>query len=115
MEDPTKDSSQNLPPYEKGRRSLIPLLDLEFKKFITPSILKSIYVLSIVMVIISTLSWVFSAQGVGNFIWRVISSPFLLVFGILCARVVTELVMTAFKLLETQQNIEKHLEDQKKN
>lgn len=111
MEDPVKQQSTNFPPLQKGRLSLAPLLDLEFKKFITPSLLKIIYVLSLLMVLIGTLNWVFTSAGFGSFLFRLISAPFLLLFGTLIVRIGVELVMTAFKLLETQQKIEKHLND----
>lgn len=112
MDDPTKtpappSSSNQLPaqeqPVEKGLVGS--LLDFSFESFVTPTIIRFLYILTLIGVALSTIGWIFSS-GFTDFLWRLVFSPIVLVVGGILARVYIELVMVVFKILELLRRIE---------
>lgn len=100
---PTSNSPAPQPPAEKGVIGSI--LDFTFESFVTPGIIKFLYVLALLAVALSTIGWIFSG-GFTDFIWRVVLSPVVLFVGAVLARVYIELVMVLFKILELLRRIE---------
>ena len=112
MDEPTKtpaplSSSNQLPaqdqPVEKGLVGS--LLDFSFESFVTPTIIRFLYILALVGVALSTVAWIFSS-GFTDFLWRLVFSPIVLVVGGILARVYIELVMVVFKILELLRRME---------
>ena len=91
---------------------LAPLFDIRFETLVTPAAIRTIYLLGLGMVLVGSLSWVFNAPGFGALLWRILTFPIILILGFFLTRLVMELVMSVFKLLETQKNIENLLREQ---
>lgn len=100
---PTSNAPAHEPPREKGLIGSV--LDFTFESFVTPGIIKFLYVLALIGVVLSTLGWIFSG-GFTDFIWRLVLSPIVLIVGAVLARVYIELVMVVFKILELLRRIE---------
>lgn len=84
------------------------LFDFSFESFITPKIIKLIYGLFLVGVCMSALVFLvrMAASGVMGFLVGLIATPIILVIGLVVARIYVELIMLAFKMLETLKKIE---------
>lgn len=86
------------------------LTDFSFESFITPRIIKVVYFLALVGVAMYTLGWLgycfYSHNMVTGFFMAVITTPIVAALGVVLARVYVELIMLAFKVLETLKRIE---------
>jgi len=80
------------------------LFDLSFSSLITTKIIKILYVLSIILAAIAYIGWVitgFNADaGIGVFV-LLIAGPIGLLLSIIYARVILEIIIVVFRLLET--------------
>ncbi|HEY2573951.1 MAG TPA: DUF4282 domain-containing protein [Verrucomicrobiaceae bacterium] len=85
------------------------ILDFSFETFVTPQIIKLVYFLMLAGVVLSALVFflgnLIKGGVVGVFV-GLIGGPLILVLGAVGARVYVEIVMLAFKVLETLQRIE---------
>lgn len=89
-----------------GKGIIGSILDFSFESFVTPTIIKFLYGLSLLGVVLSTASWVLFSGGFTDFLRNLILSPLVLVIGAVLARVYIELVMVFFKILELLRRIE---------
>ncbi len=85
------------------------LLDFSFESFVTPKIIKVAYFLMLIGVIFFAL--IFLGTSLWSFkfttmLFGLIVTPIILVLGAIVARVYVEIVMLAFKILDTLQRIE---------
>lgn len=70
------------------------VLDLSFKRFVTPHLLRMLYVLSLVAAFFYALSWMFSIW------WGIIVAPVAFLFYLIAARVAVELILAVFRIAE---------------
>ena len=82
------------------------LLDFRFESFVTPTIIRSLYILSLVGAVLSTVGWIFSGGNFTGFLWHLLTAPIVLIVSVVLARVAVELIMLAFRILETLKKIE---------
>ena len=82
------------------------VFDFSFKRFVTPRLVRILYVLSILAALIFALSWMFGgvADGFFNRLTRLITGPLAFLIYLLGARVSMEFVLAVFKIAE---NVEK--------
>jgi len=93
---------------EQAKGLLGSLLDFRFESFVTPKIIKVIYFLMLLGVAVSSLLFLITSisSGVIGLVIGLVGAPILLVIGAVLARVYVEIIMLAFKMLETLQRIE---------
>lgn len=85
------------------------LTDFSFENFVTPKIIKLVYFLILIGVCFSSLGFLVKSTiqgGVIGFFIGVIGAPIILIIGAVLGRVYVEIIMLAFKMLETLQRIE---------
>ena len=84
------------------------LLDFSFESFVTPKIIKVIYFILLIGVALGALGILISAisQGFVAVLISLIVIPIMVVLGAVAIRVYVEIIMLAFKVLETLQRIE---------
>ncbi len=85
------------------------LTDFSFESFVTPKIIKLVYFLILIGVCFSALGFLVKStiqSGAIGFIIGVIGAPLILILGAVLGRVYVEIIMLAFKMLETLQRIE---------
>ncbi len=70
------------------------VLDLSFKRFVTPHLLRMLYVLSLLAAVFYAVSWMFSSW------WGVIVAPVAFLFYLIAARVIVELILAIFRIAE---------------
>jgi hypothetical protein len=98
----------HLPPEATTAKGFVgSLLDFSFESFVTPTIIRFLYALSLIGVAASTLAWVFTG-GFSGFLWHLVAAPLVLLIGWVLARVYIELIMVLFKILELLRRIEAH-------
>jgi hypothetical protein len=84
------------------------ILDFSFESFVTPKIIKLVYFIMLAGVALAAFAFLVGnilRGGLGAII-GLIGAPIVLVLGAVLARVYVEIVMLAFKILETLQRIE---------
>lgn len=93
---------------EQAKGLLGSLLDFRFESFVTPKIIKVIYFLMLLGVAAGSLLFLVSSisSGLMGLVIGLIGAPIMLVIGAVLARVYVEIIMLAFKMLETLQRIE---------
>lgn len=95
-----------LTPEPKAAKGFVgSLLDFSFESFVTPTLIRFLYGLSLFGVAASTVGWIFTG-GFTDFIWHLVVAPVVLVIGAVLARVGIELIMVFFKILELLRRIE---------
>ncbi|MCP4872150.1 MAG: DUF4282 domain-containing protein [Proteobacteria bacterium] len=84
------------------------LFDFSFSNFVTPTLIKIIYGLALLMVGLAVLGIgitgllaVFGGEAIGGILMIIIGCPLYLVFGTIGARVYCELLILFFRILET--------------
>ncbi len=86
------------------------LMDFSFEHFITPKVIKLVYAVALLWVVVATFMWLgycfYSNTIITGFFMAVFTTPIFAALGIILARVYVELIMLAFKILETLQKIE---------
>lgn len=88
------------------------LLDFSFEHFVTPTIIKVIYGLMLLGVALGALMFLVTSIAAGSAVGvliGLIGAAIMLVLGAVFARVYVEIIMLAFKILETLQRIESKL------
>ena len=78
------------------------MFDLSFSEFITPSIIKVIFVVGIVMSAVAALFVLiaFAASGGGGVVLGIILAPLVFFVYVLMARVLSEIYLIVFKIEE---------------
>lgn len=78
------------------------LFDFSFMDFVTPTIIRILYGIALVLVGIVTLLWIVLGfdQGTGYGIFALFTSPLIFLLGALIARVELELTMVIFAMKE---------------
>src|ERR1051326_2855323 len=94
-----------VPPIDKQQAASFfsSLFDLSFTNFITPKIIKVLFVISIVLLALETLSIVgfaFMNSAIGGIFTLLIVAPLILLFGVIYARVVMEVLIQIFRGVE---------------
>ena len=84
------------------------ILDFSFNSFVTPKIIKLFYFLMLAGTALGALSFLAMNlfRGGSGVIVGLIGAPIMLILGAVMARVYEEIIMLAFKMLETLQKIE---------
>jgi hypothetical protein len=80
--------------WQQIRAVLDLVLDLSFKRFVTPHLVRMLYVLSLLAAFMYAISWMF--QG----FWGFIMAPVALLFYLIVARVTVELILAVFRIAE---------------
>lgn len=80
--------------WQQIRAVLDLVLDLSFKRFVTPHLLRMLYVLSLLAALFYAVSWMFT--GLLGFVM----APVALLFYLIIARVTVELILAIFRIAE---------------
>jgi hypothetical protein len=80
--------------WQQIRAVLDLVLDLSFKRFVTPHLVRMLYVLSLLAAVFYAISWMFSG------FWGFIMAPVALLFYLIVARVTVELILAIFRIAE---------------
>lgn len=90
------------PPAREKIIDLTPLLDLRFKRFITVSIVKVLYLVGIAMVALTVLTWIIAGftQGAMVGIAMLVLSPLFLLLGVILLRIYLEVLVVLFRIAE---------------
>ncbi|MBN8417312.1 MAG: DUF4282 domain-containing protein [Verrucomicrobia bacterium] len=70
------------------------VLDLSFKRFVTPHLVRMLYVLSLLAAFMYALSWLFYSW------WGIIVAPAAFLLYLIVARVTVELILAIFRIAE---------------
>lgn len=70
------------------------VLDLSFKRFVTPHLLRMLYVLSLLAAVFYAISWMLSG------FWGLITAPVAFLLYLIVARVAVELILAIFRIAE---------------
>lgn len=78
------------------------VLDLSFKRFVTPRLLRMLYVLSLLAALFYAVSYMFSGFEKGTFagIFQMITAPVAFLLYLIVARVGVELILVIFRIAE---------------
>ena len=80
--------------WQQVRAVLDLVLDLSFKRFVTPHLLRMLYVLSLLAALFYAVSWMFTG------FWGFVMAPVALLFYLIVARVTVELILAIFRIAE---------------
>lgn len=80
--------------WQQIRAVLDLVLDLSFKRFVTPRLVRMLYVLSLLAAFFYAVSWMFRG------FWGFIMAPVALLFYLIVARVTVELILAIFRIAE---------------
>ena len=80
--------------WQQIRAVLDLVLDLSFKRFVTPRLVRMLYVLSLLAACFYAVSWMFSG------FWGFVMAPVALLFYLIVARVTVELILAIFRIAE---------------
>lgn len=91
----------------EARAVLDLVFDFSFKRFVTPRLVRILYVLSILAALIFALSWMFSGETSGFFdrLTRLVTGPLAFLVYLLGARVSMEFVLAVFKIAENVERL----------
>jgi hypothetical protein len=78
------------------------LTDLGFKRFITPKIVRTLYLLSLVAALLAAVTWTFSGftAGVSQGVFTLVTGPLAFFIYTLTARVALEFVVAVIRVAE---------------
>jgi hypothetical protein len=105
--------SQNQPAPQKPfnlwseMRAVIDLvLDFSFQHFVTPRLIRVLYVLSLLAATLATVTWMFSgfANSILHGVFTFVTGPVAFLIYILCARVAMEVILAIFQIAEKLRN-----------
>lgn len=89
------------------------LFDFSFSNFVTPTIIKIIYGIALVMVVLATLGYgvmglimLFNDAAIQGIVLIIFGCPIMLVCGTISSRVYCELLVLSFRIIETLMQIE---------
>lgn len=80
--------------WQQIRAVLDLVLDLSFKRFVTPHLVRMLYVLSLLAAFMYALSWLFYSW------WGIIVAPAAFLLYLIVARVTVELILAIFRIAE---------------
>jgi len=80
--------------WQQIRAVLDLVLDLSFKRFVTPHLVRMLYVLSLLAAFMYALSWLFYSW------WGIIIAPAAFLLYLIVARVTVELILAVFRIAE---------------
>ena len=84
------------------------MLDLSFRSFVTPNLVKVLYFIGLAAVVYYVIAFLLNG-GFTGFVWRIVLSPLLLLIGVILVRAGIEIIMVAFRILELLQRLESRL------
>ncbi len=90
------------------------IFDLTFEKFVTPSVVKIIYILILVFAALGWLFIVFAGitQGFASFLGALIFGTIGVLVGVLLYRIMLEMVMIVFRIGDNTERMADALENQ---
>lgn len=80
--------------WQQIRAVLDLVLDLSFKRFVTPHLVRMLYVLSLLAAFMYAASWLFYSW------WGIIIAPAAFLLYLIVARVTVELILAVFRIAE---------------
>jgi hypothetical protein len=80
--------------WQQIRAVLDLVLDLSFKRFVTPHLVRMLYVLSLLAAFMYAISWLFYSW------WGIIVAPLAFLLYLIVARVTVELILAVFRIAE---------------
>lgn len=80
--------------WQQVRAVLDLVLDLSFKRFVTPQLVRMLYVLSLLAAVFYAGSWMLSG------FWGLITAPVAFLLYLIVARVAVELILAIFRIAE---------------
>ncbi|MGV3659802.1 MAG: DUF4282 domain-containing protein [Prosthecobacter sp.] len=80
--------------WQQIRAVLDLVLDLSFKRFVTPRLVRMLYVLSLLAAVFYAVSWMMSG------FWGLITAPVAFLLYLIVARVAVELILAIFRIAE---------------
>lgn len=80
--------------WQQIRAVLDLVLDLSFKRFVTPRLVRMLYVLSLLAAVFYAISWMMSG------FWGLITAPVAFLLYLIVARVAVELILAIFRIAE---------------
>lgn len=97
---PAKPDSR--PIWSELRAILDLVLDLSFKRFVTPKLIRVLYALSLLAALLGALTWMFSGfrDGITNGFFTLVTGPVAFVIYVLTARVGMEVILAIFIIAE---------------
>jgi hypothetical protein len=78
------------------------VLDLSFKRFITPRLIRTLYALSLIAAVLSALAWMVSGFSTSLLygLFTLVTGPVAFLLYVLTARMLMELVLAIFSIAE---------------
>lgn len=88
--------------WQQIRAVLDLVLDLSFKRFVTPRLVRMLYVLSLLAAVFYAASWMFSGfkSGTLSGLFTIITAPVAFLLYLIFARVTVELVLAVFRIAD---------------
>ncbi len=88
--------------WQQIRAVLDLVLDLSFKRFVTPRLVRMLYVLSLLAASFYALSYMFSGFKNGTFsgIFQMVTAPLAFLLYLIIARVTVELILAIFRIAD---------------
>ncbi len=80
--------------WQQIRAVLDLVLDLSFKRFVTPHLVRMLYVLSMLAAFMYAMSWLFYSW------WGIIVAPLAFLLYLIVARVTVELILAVFRIAD---------------
>ncbi|MCF7785307.1 MAG: DUF4282 domain-containing protein [Prosthecobacter sp.] len=80
--------------WQQIRAVLDLVLDLSFKRYVTPHLVRMLYVLSLLAAFMYAISWLFYSW------WGIIVAPLAFLLYLIVARVTVELILAVFRIAE---------------
>ena len=96
------------PPEDLHKGFIGSMLDLSFRSFVTPNLVKVLYFIGLAAVVYYAIAFLLDG-GFTGFVWRIVLSPMILVIGVILVRASIEIIMVAFRILELLQRLESRL------
>jgi hypothetical protein len=78
------------------------LMDFSFKRFVTPHLIRLLYVLSLGAAVLAALTWMFSGFGQGPLhgLFTLVTGPLAFLLYVISARVVMEVILAVIQIAE---------------
>lgn len=88
--------------WQQIRAVLDLVLDLSFKRFVTPRLVRMLYVLSLLAAAFYAFSYMFSGFAGGTFtgIFQMVTAPLAFLLYLIVARVTVELILAIFRIAD---------------
>ncbi|MFO1484641.1 MAG: DUF4282 domain-containing protein [Verrucomicrobiaceae bacterium] len=88
--------------WQQVRAVLDLVLDLSFKRFVTPRLVRMLYVLSLLAAVFYAASWMFSGFKLGTLsgLFTLVTAPVAFLLYLIFARVTVELILAIFRIAD---------------